>query len=87
MNNPTKKFIAIEARNNDTLLTYQSYVVRWESRYGKFSADVKPEIEVFTNESDAGKFVKKLNDAFKLIKHTSGTRVIVEENENISVIE
>lgn len=49
--------------------------VRWESRYGEYSSETKPEVRVFTSKDDANEFKDALVDAFKLIKHTSGNEV------------
>jgi hypothetical protein len=51
--------------------------VRWESRHGEWSHNVKPEIRAFPTEDGARAFANALNAAFKLIKHTSGTKVTV----------
>lgn len=71
------KVIEIEERKAASLVAYESWVVRWESRYGKYSGDVKPESEIFTTKADAERFAKELREAFKLIRHTSGTKVKV----------
>ena len=57
--------------------TVQLWEVRWYSRNGVYSQDTKPEIECFINEEDAKKFAQSLRNAFKLIRHTSGTKVEV----------
>lgn len=59
----------------------ETWEVRWESRFGEWSGNTQPEIRVFTNESDANSFAKALRDAFKLIRHTSGTKVRVSKVE------
>jgi len=65
-----------QVRSVDTLETYE---VRWQSRHGEYSNDTKPEIKVFVTEQDAHAFKKALDDAFKLINHTSGTTVTVKK--------
>lgn len=75
------KVINIEARKADTLDAVHTYIVEWTSRYGKYSSDTKQRFEAFTNKSDAEKFAKELKSAFKLIKHTSGTKVKVYKSE------
>ena len=58
---------------------YEAWGVRWQSRHGGFSGDTKPEMRVFTSEKDAEEFADALRDAFRLIKHTSGTCVSVSK--------
>lgn len=58
---------------------YEMWEVRWESRDGDFHFNVKPEIETFPSEQDAKDFAQALRNAFKLIKHTSGTDVYVKK--------
>ena len=59
---------------------HESWIVRWESRHGTASWDTKPEAEIFPIEADAQAFKAQLDAAFKLIRHTSGTKVIIEKN-------
>jgi len=61
--------------------TVQLWEVRWTSRYGDFSSQTRPEIEVFTNELDAREFEIALNNAFVLIRHTSGNNVSVTKGK------
>lgn len=56
--------------------------VRWTSRYGEYSRETKPELRVFTSEEDANEFKDALVDAFKLIKHTSGTKVKIKKQDS-----
>lgn len=58
------------------------WAVRWQSRYGPFNSDVKDEAEFFPNEQDALDFKKALENAFKLIKHTSGNNVSIKKIEH-----
>jgi hypothetical protein len=51
--------------------------VRWRSRYGEYFGDTQDECEVFPIEADAHAFAQALRDAYKLLKHTSGTKVSV----------
>lgn len=75
-------FKKIEVPNGDkeTLTAYETWFVRWRSRHGEFSNDTKDECEVFLTKEDAEKFATRLKEAFKLIKHTSGTNVTVSKN-------
>ena len=50
----------------------QMWNVRWQSRNGKYSGDVQPELE-----AQAQEFATVLRNAFALLRHTSGTRVSV----------
>ncbi len=58
------------------------WAVRWQSRHGAFNSDVKAEAEFFPNEQDALDFKKALENAFKLIKHTSGNNVSINKVEH-----
>jgi hypothetical protein len=62
------------------LKTIQTWTVRWYSRYGQFSGDIREECEVFISEEEANHFAEQLESAFKLLKHTSGTSVKVKKN-------
>lgn len=57
----------------------QLWEVRWRSRYGEYFDDTKDEIEVFLSEKEAVEFKTSLTDAFGLLRHTSGTTVIVHK--------
>ena len=57
-----------------------TWMVEWTSRQGSFSSDTRPEAEAFTSENEAKLFKKTLEDAFKLIKHTSGTTVTIRKS-------
>lgn len=62
----------------DVISTYE---VRWNSRHGEYSGSTRPEVRAFTTKTDALAFQKALQDAFALIKHTSGTQVTLERME------
>ena len=57
----------------------ECWEVRWRSRHGGFSSDTRPEVRVFTSYEEAREFECALQDAFALLKHTSGTRVTLEK--------
>ena len=59
----------------------ECWEVRWESRYGQWHKDTKPEVRVFPSKKEAEEFRLALKDAFKLIKHTSGAEVIVTKQD------
>ena len=56
---------------------YEAWEVRWTSRHGQFASDTQPEARLFPDEQSAREFADALRDAFKLIKHASGTSVRV----------
>lgn len=58
---------------------FEMWEVRWTSRHGKYSSDTQPEVRVFPKEEDAREFKKALEDAFKLIRHTSGDFVEIRK--------
>lgn len=70
----------IPSGEQEEILVYESWIVKWESRKGQHSGDVDKEMEIFTSKEDAEKFAEQLRKAFKLIRHTSGTHVKVEKN-------
>jgi hypothetical protein len=62
------------------ILIVKTWEVRWTSRSGQFHSDTRKELAVFTDETMANHFKQALEDAFKLIKHSSGTKVTIETN-------
>ena len=60
---------------------HTSWTVRWQSRHNEYSSGTRPEAEVFPIKQDAEDFKQALEQAFKLIRYTSGTRVTIEENK------
>lgn len=57
--------------------------VRWQSRNGSFSCNVRPELESFTSEEAANAFAKSLRDAFKLVRVTADNSVSVSKNGGV----
>lgn len=57
----------------------QTWEVRWYSRQGQYSSDVQPECEVFISEAEALHFKVALEQAFRLIRHTSGALVTISK--------
>ena len=55
----------------------QLWEVRWTSRFGSFSTDTRPEMEVFPSEADANNFAESLKQAFKLTRVTADNHVTV----------
>jgi hypothetical protein len=49
----------------------QLWEVRWNSRHGEYSGDIKKEAEFFPSEDDAIQFKNALVSAFKLTRNTS----------------
>lgn len=62
--NKTKKIQAV-----------QMWEVRWQSRYGQYYSDTRPELECFPSRQEAEAFANSLENAYRLIRHTSGVRV------------
>ena len=60
---------------------FQCWEVRWTSRHGQYHGDTRREVRVFPKKEDAGVFRDALQDAFELVKHTSGTRVSLTKQE------
>ena len=73
------KSIFFRSKSQQQVDVVETWEVRWQSRYGGFSGDTSSEVMVFTSEADALSFKAALTDAFKLIKHTSGTSVSVSK--------
>lgn len=76
-----KKLIDAPSGDKVQLEGIRTYTVRWTSRHGTFSCDVRPEVQMFTNIEDAEHFAQVLRDAFNLIRHTAGNVVKVESQE------
>lgn len=53
----------------------QLWYVRWYSRNSEWASGTNPEVEAFPNEEDALAFKTSLENAFNLIRHTSGNKV------------
>ena len=68
----------IRSRDTISIDVVDTWEVRWYSRHGEFSGDVRTEVMIFVTEVEAEEFAQALKDAFKLIQHTSGTRVTVK---------
>lgn len=79
----TFKKIFFPSGEQTEAIAYESWTVRWYSRYGQFSSETRQECEVFTNKADADAFAEQLRLAFKLVRHTSGNQVVVEENKQL----
>lgn len=74
------KKILVPSKQNQELTAYETWAVRWRSRNGRYSSDIRDEMELFTSKEDAEKFATALREAFKLIRHTSGDKVEVSKN-------
>jgi exopolyphosphatase/pppGpp-phosphohydrolase len=77
-----RKPIKVPATNETKLVeSVQVWTVRWKSRYGEFSTNVREEVVAFVDEQEAEDFKKSIENAFNLLRHTSGTTVtITKEN-------
>ncbi len=62
------------------LTAIENWSVRWYSRHGSYFGDIRKECEFFISKEDAEHFAKQLRDAYKLLKHTSGTSISVERS-------
>lgn len=62
----------------------ETWVVRWNSRYGSFSGDNKEQVQVFTDFEEAKAFKAELERANKLLKHTASdiTNFKIEKMSN-----
>lgn len=67
--------------NKSVRVLEDTWRVTWYSRYGEFSGYVEKECEIFIDEQEAKDFKKQLDDAFTLIKHTSGAIVKLEKTK------
>ncbi len=61
--------------------TQEVWTVSWISRTGEFSGNTSKECEAFTDKNEALEFKEALEYAFKLIRHTSQTKVIITSNK------
>ena len=72
-----KNLITPKTNETKNTIAVKLWKVRWQSRYGSFNGDTQPEMEAFTSEEDAKEFAKSLEAAFRLIRHTSGNKVVI----------
>lgn len=73
-----KKITVPESNETKIADTIQLWYVSWYARHGAYYADTRREVEAFPTEAEANTFATSLRNAFRLIKHTSGTEVTVE---------
>ena len=66
----------------ETIEVVQLWEVRWHSRHGEYSGDIRPEVEAFTSEADAEEFATALRNAFALTRTKSGNGVTVTKAES-----
>jgi hypothetical protein len=76
-----KKVTAPQSSAVKTVDAVQLWTVRWLSRYNEYAGSVREEVEAFTSEQDARDFKLALENAFKLLKHTSGTTVTITKEK------
>ncbi len=62
----------------------ETWVVRWNQRYGEFFGDYNEAVQVFTSKEEAVEFANTLKKANKLLGHTENalTKVKIERMEN-----
>lgn len=75
----TKLLTVLVSNETREIEVAQLWEVRWQSRHGEYSMDVRPEIEAFPTRQAAEEFAESLRNAFDLVRHTSGTNVTVKE--------
>ena len=61
----------------------QLWVVEWTSRHGRYYTDTKQEFEAFSSKDVADSYAEDLRRAYKLIRHTSGTQVVVRKSKDL----
>jgi hypothetical protein len=74
-----KKLLVPKSNAIELVDAVQLWEVRWQSRHGAYSGDVRPEMEAFTSLDEASRFQLALENAFRLIRTTSGTKVFIEK--------
>lgn len=77
MNIFIRSLIVPRSNETKTIDVAQLWDVRWNSRHGEYSGDIRPQLECFTSEEAADAFAESLRNAFKLIRTTSGNNVFV----------
>ena len=71
------KKLFVPTNEQQRLIAYENWSVRWVSRYGEYSTNTQKEAEFFSTEESANQFAEQLRKAFKLIKHSSSNIVEV----------
>lgn len=79
-----KKFVEVPVSNETQLIeAVQLWEVRWSSRWGELSTNVRDEVEAFPSEIEAKHFFDALVNAFALVRHTSGNRVTMKKGVGV----
>lgn len=75
------KLLTIPASNETRQIEVaQLWEVRWTSRHGGYSHDVRPEVEAFTSKDAAEDFALALNNAWHLLRCSSaGTEISLKK--------
>jgi hypothetical protein len=76
-----KKLVVPQTNETKTIDAVQLWTVRWYSRYSEYSGGLRKEMEAFTSETEAQEFKLALENAFKLLKHTSGDEVTLTQEK------
>jgi len=71
------KWLSIPNGQKEQIKALETWTVEWTSRHGQYGTNTSQEFEVFLSRDDAEKFKTQLQEAFKLIRHTSDTYVKV----------
>jgi len=77
------KKIAVPTGSTKELVAYESWTVRWKSRYDNYSYSTRTECEVFTSEEDANTFANALRAAFTLLRYKADNEVKVEQTKSL----
>ena len=75
-----KKIFTSKSTETKEIEAVKTWIVSWTSRKGRYSTDVKTEFEAFVDMQIAKNFKLALENAFKLIRHTSENTVTITEN-------
>ena len=71
--------LIIRDKTTKTLKAVELWEVRWDRRTGPWHGNIEEQVRVFTSEEEAKEFKTALKDAYKLLKHTSGTGVYLHK--------
>ncbi len=73
----SKKLVVPQENATVTVNAVQTWEVRWQSRHGDFSSDVRMECEIFTDEATANHFTTALRNAFELVRHKGAEKIVL----------
>lgn len=64
----------------DVITIKDAWKVTWYSRYNEYHTGLDKEVEFFIEKKEAELFKEALENAFKLIRHTSNTTVTLSKH-------